>query len=102
MTADTASRPRIGNDSQGYSEPPQLSTSRNAVTPPVSSAAPPKSILPPRLRTGSSLSARLHSHIAARPNGTLIQNTNVHEIWSVNQPPTTGPATEAMPQVPAM
>ena len=35
-----AARPTITTDSQGYSVPPQLSTSRKHVTPPVSRVAP--------------------------------------------------------------
>ena len=39
-TMAAAIRPTIGADHQGYSDPPQLNTSRKAVTPPVSRAAP--------------------------------------------------------------
>ncbi len=86
-TASSASPPspsaQITGESQGTSSPPQLSSSSQQVTPPISSAAPITSMRAGRRSTLSSLSPRLHSTMARMPSGRLIQNTERQDRCSV-------------------
>ena len=97
-----AASARIVGEVQSYFEPPQVANRTIAVVAIVSSAIPAVSI---RALTCSRL-GRCRKAAAAisasPPTGTLIQNTQRQPGPSVNQPPSSGPATEETAKTPPM
>lgn len=93
-----AARARMTGSDQAYSVPPQLAKRTVQVTAAAIRAIPGRSTVTLVRGRGGSLMATAATAKARAPRGRLIQNAQRQECASVNQPPSSGPTTEARPK----
>ena len=102
VTTVAAIRARMVGEPQANSLPPQEATSTSAVVAAASSTMPPMSSLGFTLLPLGRCRRKIAASRARAPRGTLIQKVQRQPMPSVNQPPSSGPATEETAKTPPM